>query len=200
MDLEERVSRLDERRTAPPAPRSRVRIAVTAVLLAGLALAWLSFARGSSPTAARLLTNDSSRETRSELRANTAHLRAVFADAANCTDVSAGTPALSCEIDGVHVDARLYSVSEAPAVYAKRLSVRIRPGRGPAACARGIAEERSWSRPSAPAVAVGRYRCRVEAGRAALWWTDEHGVVAHAVGADRDLMRLFRWWLVHRDA
>ena len=27
---------------------------------------------------------------------------------------------------------------------------------------------------------MGRYRCRFEAGRAALWWTDERGIVAHA--------------------
>ena len=33
-----------------------------------------------------------------------------------------------------------------------------------------------------------------------MWWTDEHGVFAHAVAPDGDLARLFAWWRAHRDA
>lgn len=46
---------------------------------------------------------------------------------------------------------------------------------------------------------AGRYRCRIEGDAAAIWWTDEHGVLAHAVARDRDLARLFVWWRAHRN-
>jgi hypothetical protein len=199
MEVEERVSRLDERRSMPSVPRSRPRVIATVLLLALLAIAWLSLARGSGRSSAPVPTEDPSAVVASDPGIGTARLRALFADAGECTDVSDTVPRLSCEIDGVHVDARLFSVRDARTAYARRLGVRIRPGRGPAACASGDADERSWSRATDPAVAVGRYRCRIEAGHAALWWTDEHGVLAHAVRADRDLERLFRWWLSHRD-
>ncbi len=65
---------------------------------------------------------------------------------------------------------------------------------------RGVdADERAWSRPETPLVVAGRYRCRIEGGAAAIWWTDEHGVVAHAVAGDHDLARLFVWWRAHRN-
>jgi hypothetical protein len=32
-----------------------------------------------------------------------------------------------------------------------------------------------------------------------MWWTDEHGVIAHAVASDDDLGRLFTWWRAHLD-
>ncbi len=64
----------------------------------------------------------------------------------------------------------------------------------------GRADERSWSRPAAPLVAVGRYRCHLEDGHAAIWWTDEHGIVAHAYTEDDDdLAALFRWWRTRRN-
>ena len=65
---------------------------------------------------------------------------------------------------------------------------------GPPACARGQPDERAWSRPETPDAISGRYRCRLEAGRAAIWWTDEHGLLAHAVASDGDLAALFAWW------
>ncbi|MGQ0825995.1 MAG: hypothetical protein ACT4OX_13375 [Actinomycetota bacterium] len=67
---------------------------------------------------------------------------------------------------------------------------------GPASCAGGLPEERAWSRVAAPIRAAGRYLCRAEDGRAALWWTDERsGVLAHATRDDGDLAALFAWWL-----
>jgi hypothetical protein len=200
MDVQDRVSRLDERRSTSAAPRSRARVIATVLLLTGLVVAWLSFARGSGGTPASIPAKHSPPTVPNEQQTDTTRLRALFADAGDCRDVFDAMPRVSCEIDGVTVDARLFSVVDAQNTYAARLRVRIRPGRGAAACARGAADERSWSRASDPAVALGRYRCRIEAGHAALWWTDEHGVLAHAVGANRDLKQLFRWWLVHRDA
>jgi hypothetical protein len=200
MDVEEQVSRLHERRSPSPAPRSRVRVIATALLLGGLALAWLSFAHSSARTAVPVLTKESVPAVPPDPRVDTARLRMLFADAGRCVDASAARPRISCAIDGVRVEASLFTVQDARAVYEKRLGVRIRPGTGAAACAQGAVDERSWSRAAEPAIAVGRYRCRLEGGRAALWWTDEHGVLAHAVAADPDLRKLFRWWLVHRDA
>ena len=62
-----------------------------------------------------------------------------------------------------------------------RAGVRRQP-----ACAQGGEDERSWSRPTAPRLAVGRYACRIEQGRAAMWWTvDDRGLLAHATSAGR---------------
>jgi len=30
-----------------------------------------------------------------------------------------------------------------------------------------------------------------------MWWTDEHGVVVHAVAPDASAARLFAWWAAH---
>jgi hypothetical protein len=66
---------------------------------------------------------------------------------------------------------------------------------GPAGCSAGQADERAWSRPAEPTVAVGRFRCVVAEGRAEMWWTDEvRGLVAHARAFDGDLAHLFAWW------
>ncbi|GIU88136.1 MAG: hypothetical protein KatS3mg009_2651 [Acidimicrobiia bacterium] len=66
---------------------------------------------------------------------------------------------------------------------------------GPPACAAGRPEERAWSRPDAPAVTAGRYACRVVAGRAEIWWTeDATALLAHATRADGDLAALYEWW------
>jgi len=200
MDVDERVSQLDQRRSAPAKPRSRSRVVAAGGLLAALTIAWLFFARSSSPNATPVDPPESSPLTHPDQTLGGARLRALFADTNDCTDIPGAVPRLTCQIDGVHVDARLLGVTDARAAYAKRVRAPIRPGRGGAACARGVAEERSWSRGVEPTVAVGRYSCRIEAGHAALWWTDEHGVLAHAVSLDHDLAGLFRWWAVHRDA
>ena len=71
---------------------------------------------------------------------------------------------------------------------------------GGAGCARGIADERAWSRPAEPRRVAGRFACRSENGRAEMWWTDtDRGVLAHAVSSDRDLASLFEWWLSHSE-
>jgi hypothetical protein len=200
MDVDDRAARLDERRAPTAPPRSRMRIAATVLLLTGLAIAWFSFSRGAAPAAAPSATVVSPPPTQRDRFADTDRLRSFFADAHRCADVPSATPRIICEIDGVRVGARLLTVAGAQTAYRQRLGARIRPGQGAAACAHGAPDERSWSRETNPTVVVGRYRCRVESGRAAMWWTDDHGVLAHAVGVDRDLGRLFAWWLAHRDA
>ena len=53
------------------------------------------------------------------------------------------------------------------------------------AAARTNARGRGRPRPSR---GVGRYACRIEQGRAAMWWTvDDRGLLAHAIAADADL-------------
>jgi hypothetical protein len=75
-----------------------------------------------------------------------------------------------------------------------------RTAAGPPVCARGGEEERAWSRPVAPGRAVGRYACRVERGRAAMWWTvDDRGLLAHAIASNADLGSLFAWWEAHSE-
>jgi hypothetical protein len=72
--------------------------------------------------------------------------------------------------------------------------------RGEVRCARGAPDERAWSRPAHPSRVAGRFACRSENGRAAMWWTDtDRGVLAHAVAPDADLARLFAWWLSHSE-
>jgi hypothetical protein len=67
-------------------------------------------------------------------------------------------------------------------------------------CVGGSAGERTWSRPAHPRRVVGRFACRVEHGRAAMWWTDaDRGVLVHAVAPDDDLASLFAWWLSHSE-
>jgi hypothetical protein len=76
----------------------------------------------------------------------------------------------------------------------------IRAARGEVRCARGAPDERAWSRPARPSRVAGRFACRSENGRAAMWWTDtDRGVLAHAVAPDADLARLFAWWLSHSE-
>jgi len=124
-------------------------------------------------------------------------VRAFFGDR-SCHTEPREPAAITCEIAGVAVEARLVG-DDARREYAARSQAHITPRRGAPACALGRDDERAWSRPSTPAVAAGRYRCRIEHGRAAMWWTDEHGIVAHAVARDGNLARLFAWWRAHRE-
>jgi hypothetical protein len=64
------------------------------------------------------------------------------------------------------------------------------------ACDRGASDERAWSLAAEPGVAVGRYRCSIEHGRAAMWWT-RGDRLTHAVASDGDLAALFAWWRAH---
>jgi hypothetical protein len=151
------------------------------------------------PPPAPSSSSSSSSSSTTEPVADTTALRARFADAGKCADVPGPVPTLRCVIDRVDVEARLLEPKHAQAVYEQESAAITAPRQGPPACARGQADERAWSRPVAPAVAVGRYHCRIEAGRAAIWWTDEHGLVAHAVAVDGDLAALFEWWRAHHD-
>jgi hypothetical protein len=87
--------------------------------------------------------------------------------------------------------AYLHAIGTAP--YSTRRSGRAR-------CVRGITDERTWSWPAHPRRVAGRFACRVENGRAAMWWTDaDRGLLVHAVAPDEDLASLFAWWLSHSE-
>jgi hypothetical protein len=103
------------------------------------------------------------------------------------TTQTAGAP-------GVRVDAWRLPLLEAVVRYRTESGATIAARTGAPACARGQPDERAWSRPETPDAISGRYRCRLEGGRAAIWWTDEHGLLAHAVASDGDLAALFDWW------
>jgi hypothetical protein len=126
--------------------------------------------------------------------ADTSELRRRLGRARQCADRLGAEPEVTCTIGRVRVEARLLPPAAAAREYVAASGARIAARSGPPACAGGHADERAWSRPSAPSRPVGRYRCRVESGHAAIWWTDEHGVLAHAVASDADLGRLFAWW------
>jgi hypothetical protein len=127
-----------------------------------------------------------------------AQLRGLLGDSGGCVDVhGAAWPEVSCLIGSVRVEARLVGRGGALGAYMKAAGARPSPRRGPPACASGHPDERAWSRPAAPSRPVGRYSCSIEGDHAGLWWTDDHGVVAHVVAADGDLARLFAWWSTH---
>ncbi len=85
------------------------------------------------------------------------------------------------------------SVVALRAAYAAR-SAR-RGGVGPPACARGAAEERSWSAAGAPTVPVGRYHCSLAEDRAEIvWFSEPAAVLGVTTRADADLRSLYQWW------
>jgi hypothetical protein len=102
----------------------------------------------------------------------------------------------SAKVDasGVHVDVWHLRLPEALARYRTESGATIAARSGAPACARGQPDERAWSRPESPQVVSGRYRCRMESGHAAMWWIDEHGLLAHAVARNANLSALFAWW------
>lgn len=105
-----------------------------------------------------------------------------------------------CRVAGVAVVVRAVAAGSEDDLYA-RLAGPPGPGAaGRSECAAGRPEERSWARAAAPARPVGRYRCRIERGRAVLWWSDPSGLVARADAPDGDLARLFAWWTRHAGA
>jgi hypothetical protein len=160
-----------------------------------LALSWLVVGRGGARTApAPVPAADAPTAVPN---ADTAALRSHLGGGARCRDISGATARVVCTRAGVRVDARLVAASDVMKVYEADAGRPSAARRGRPACARGRPDERAWSRPEQPGVSVGRYRCRMERGRAAMWWTDEFGVVAHAVGGDGDLARLFAWWRAH---
>jgi hypothetical protein len=98
------------------------------------------------------------------------------------------------EASGVHVDQWRLPLPDALTRYRKDSGAAIAARTGAPACARGQPDERAWSRPESPQVISGRYRCRLESGHAAIWWIDEHGLLAHATASNGDLKALFAWW------
>lgn len=85
------------------------------------------------------------------------------------------------------------------AAYVTATGASPKPEAGPSACAHGVPDERSWSRPGAPHRVVGRFTCRISNGRAEMWWTDGD-TLAHAVAPHADLATLFAWWLAQETA
>jgi hypothetical protein len=122
---------------------------------------------------------------------------------AQCHDQDGSVSVTRCSVAGIDVDYRIMRPESVSAAYRSAVgshSVSPGPGRAAPACARGGEEERAWSRPATPGRAAGRYACRVEQGRAAMWWTvDDRGLLAHVIATDADLTSLFRWWESHSE-
>jgi hypothetical protein len=113
-----------------------------------------------------------------------------------CAGLAPTRPEVRCRLDAIDLDVRLYTSATVAAAYRHASGASVAARTGAPACARGLADERAWSAESAPVSAIGRYRCRFEHGRAAMWWT--HGArLLHAVAADDDLAALFAWWRTH---
>jgi hypothetical protein len=102
-------------------------------------------------------------------------------------------------IDAIDVHVRLVPAARIGSAYRLATGATDATGAaraGPPACAQGVSDERAWSISAAPGNAIGRYRCRFERGRAAMWWTHGDRLV-HAVARDSDLAGLFSWWRTH---
>ena len=128
--------------------------------------------------------------------------RALLPVGARCRDQDRSAATRRCSAAGVDIEYRT--------VRARDLGVRYRAAigapetrrveRGAPVCARGGEEDRAWSRPDAPRRVTGRYACRIERGRAAMWWTvDDRGLLVHAIASNGDLASLFAWWASHSE-
>jgi hypothetical protein len=209
MATEELTDRLERTagRTAPPRasstrPRAHSRTRrnrrrpgpiAAGVLIAVLAAAWFLTSRSSSPSEAP--APSASTVPTFDL----GPLTAMLGEPEGCDDASVSVPELKCEIEGVRVEARLVAPADVDSVYATATGASVVAQDGQPACEHGKPDNRAWSRAAAPKVAVGRYLCRIEDGHAAMWWSEEQGLVAHAVASDGDLARLFAWWRAHLD-
>lgn len=119
---------------------------------------------------------------------------------APCGTVAGWAAWRRCRVAGVAVVVRAVATGAEVALYARLAGPPGPAAAGGAECAAGRPEERSWARAAAPTRPVGRYRCRIERGRAVLWWSDPRGLVARADAPDGDLARLFAWWTQHAGA
>jgi hypothetical protein len=181
------------------------------VLVIGLAAAWLATSRvgGVSHSVRRGSVGPSvvSRPLATPAPRPSSALVALVPQGARCTDDHESAAEVRCSIAGVEVSYRSLPSSSLRAAYLAALvpglrggSMALAAGSGPPKCALGSEDERSWSRPSAPRRAVGRYACRVEQGRAVMWWTvDDRGLLAHATASAGDLASLFAWWESHSE-
>jgi len=127
---------------------------------------------------------------------STSSLRGHLADAGRCVDQAGTIPAVRCAIGGVDVEFELVGATVA-AAYRRATGSTPRPRTGAPTCASGRPDERSWARAAAPSRVVGRYTCEIARGHGEMWWSDDHGILAHAVAPDTDLAALFTWWLRH---
>jgi hypothetical protein len=196
------------------APNGRARKVAAIVLIGALAVGWIATSRAGHADHAsrpsRSETPEGAPQTgpvRTDLNRSLPSLRALVPHGARCSaGPGPGAEAL-CSVAGVDVDYRLLPAGALRAAYLAPLapglnggSMALGPGSGPPVCAHGGEEERSWSRPAAPRRAVGRYACRIEQGRAAMWWTvDDRGLLAHATSSGADLTSLFAWWESHSE-
>jgi hypothetical protein len=182
------------------------------VLVIGLAAAWLATSRIGA--ASHSIRDGSVRpsvvsrpvDTLAPRRPSSA-LVALVPKGARCAAGHESGPEVRCSVAGVEVDYRSLPRSALRSSYLAALvpglrggTMSLAAGSGPPKCALGSEDERSWSRPSAPLRAVGRYACRIEQGRAVMWWTvDDRGLLAHATASAGDLASLFAWWESHSE-
>jgi hypothetical protein len=198
-------------RVARPAPTGRARKVTAMVLVGGLAVGWIATSRAGHGSGSNRAETPRPATVTSPVRTDANRswhaLRALIPNGARCSAARGPGTEARCSVAGVDVDYRLLGGRSLRAAYLAPLapglsggSMVLGPGSGPPVCAHGGEEERSWSRPTAPRRAVGRYACRIEQGRAAMWWTvDDRGLLAHAMSPGADLTSLFAWWESHSE-
>ncbi len=194
--------------------RGRARLVGATLLVAGLAGGWLatsalgngrSHARAAAAPVAPAPRPGETKPARlpdraPALPAGDRTLRALVPAGATCGYGPASENQAHCAIGAVQVEYSLLGAGALRAGYLAAVGSAAHPAAGEPACANGAEEERSWSRPTAPRLAVGRYACRIEQGRAAMWWTvDDRGLLAHATSSGADLASLFAWWDSHAE-
>lgn len=174
-----------------------------AVLLAGLTIAWLAVGHQSHGAASADAPQPVAPVTAAPTTARPpappprAIDRAVV-DTAECVGLALTQPHVRCGMDGFpgHEEIALYTSATVGPEFRRVAGEKVQPRTGPPACASGRPDERAWSLPTAPYNAVGRYLCRFETGRAAIWWT--HGDrLLHVVSDNANLAALYSWWAQH---
>ncbi|HEY5170162.1 MAG TPA: hypothetical protein VIK54_00385 [Acidimicrobiia bacterium] len=193
-----RPSMLRGSRPGGRTPRRRSRPVAAALLLGGLTTAWLVAGHRSHAPAAVASSGVAapSSEPLSTVLASTVPATTVLR-IRDCNGLSSARREVRCVIDGVDLDVQMFDSGSVAGAYRRAAGAAVvTPRSGPPACARGVPDERAWSTAAAPDAAVGRYRCRFEDGRAAMWWTRGDRLV-HAVASDGDLAGLFSWWRAH---
>ncbi len=203
-------------RMRPPAGKARPIAA--AALLAGLTLAWLFVGHQSHGSAAPTALTARTATVPASVPASTVGstatsstspaspvadaLAAVAVRTDKCAGLSTKRPHLRCIVDGAIMEVALYTKGTVGAAFRRIAGTPVPARSGPAACAADEPDERSWSAASAPQNAIGRYVCRIEASRAAIWWTRGDRLLHVEAGDphDPDLAKLFSWWLAHPSA
>jgi hypothetical protein len=182
------------------APRTGSRPVAAAVLLAGLTAAWLVAGHHAPAPAADGAVSSvrvPSPLPPSTLSKTTTTTATTVPRVRDCAGLSPARREVRCVIDGVDLDVRVLTSASVAGAYRRAAGAAVVTAQsGSPACARGVSDERAWSTAASPDAAVGRYRCRFENGRAAMWWTRGDRLV-HAVAPDGDLAGLFSWWRTH---